>query len=476
MKYEKNQCFTVRILDYSDEGLGIGRAFSQSADAEPGEGITVFVKDTVIGDLVRVRLTKVKKTYAYARLEQVLEESPDRVRVRCPDAARCGGCQIQMMDYEASLEWKTKKVRDALVRIGGFSDEEADRLVKRAIGMNDPWHYRNKAQYPVGTDKEGRPVTGFYAARTHDIIPRLDCPIGDPANEKILSCILDVMRSLKITAYDEVSGRGDIRHVMIRSSRSTGQIMVCLVAARRNFPGREVLAERLMQISDVAGVSVNVNPDRTNVILGKETVTIAGEDHIVDRIGGVDFRISPRSFYQVNPQQTQVLYGLAVEFAGLTGKETVWDLYCGIGTITLSMAQSAKEVFGVEIIPEAIADAQENAALNGIENARFFVGKAEEVLPEKYENEGIRADVIVVDPPRKGCDRAVLDTMIRMQPERIVYVSCNPATLARDLEILREGGYETLKVQPVDMFPHTVHVENVCLLWGSSQNRSTAIS
>ncbi len=464
MKYEKNQCFTVRITDYSDEGLGIGRAFSPSEGISPEEGITVFVKDTVIGDLARVRLTKVRKTYAFARLEEVLEESPDRVPVRCPDAARCGGCQIQMMDYEAALGWKTKKVRDALTRIGGFSDGEAQALVRRAVGMDDPWHYRNKAQYPVGTDKDGRPVTGFYAARTHDIIPRLDCPIGDPANEKILRCILEVMRANRISAYDETSGRGDIRHVMIRSSRSYGQIMVCLVASRRDFPGREILAGRLMQLPGVAGVSINVNPDRTNVILGKETVTIAGADHITDRIGEVDFRISPRSFYQVNPQQTQVLYGLAVDFAGLTGEETVWDLYCGIGTITLSMAGKAKKVFGVEIIPEAIADAEENARLNGIGNARFFVGKAEDVLPEKYETEGIRADVIVVDPPRKGCDKAVLDTMIRMRPERIVYVSCNPATLARDLAILREGGYEAEKVQPVDMFPHTVHVECVVLM------------
>lgn len=454
MNIKKNDILTVEITDTGTEGEGIGK----------NAGFTLFVKDAVIGDTVQVKVMKAKKNYAYAKLEKVLVPSPFRVQPPCAFHRQCGGCQLQSLSYEKQLEFKQNKIRNNLVRIGGFDPEKIDACMEPIIGMEDPWHYRNKAQFPFGYDKEGNVVTGFYAGRTHTIIPNTDCALGVKENKEILEIILAYMKKYAVSAYEETSGKGLVRHVLIRKGFASGQIMVCLIINGKKLPEEQWLAEELWKIPGMTSVSVNGNTERTNVIMGKKIRVLKGEEKIEDAIGDVVFRISPLSFYQVNPVQTRKLYGQALEYAGLTGEETVWDLYCGIGTISLFLAQKAKKVYGVEIVPEAIADAKENAVRNGITNAEFFVGKAEEVLPQMYEEEGVYADVIVVDPPRKGCDEKCLETMVRMRPERIVYVSCDSATLGRDLKYLGEKGYEIGKWRGCDMFPGTGHVETIVLL------------
>ena len=453
---KKNDLVQLQIEDMSDEGLGIGHA----------DGMALFVKDTVIGDTVRVRILKVKKNYAFARVEEVLEPSPDRAIPRCPVARACGGCQIQEMDYAAQLRMKEKKVRGNLIRIGGFSPEEDlnDEVFLPVIGMKEPWNYRNKAQFPIGTDRDGQPVAGFYAGRTHSIIDNHRCVIGIDENEYILKAVMEWMRDCHVSAYDETTGEGVIRHVMTRAGFATGQLMVVIVAAADRLPSEERLVEALRRGADrgrytLTSVVLNCNRAKTNVILGNSGRVLYGSDFIEDRIGDLTYRISSRSFYQVNPVQTRVLYETALAYAGLTGEETVWDLYCGTGTISLFLAQKAGRVIGVEVIPEAIENAIENARLNHIDNCRFVVGKAEDIVDSLEQ-----ADVIVVDPPRKGLDRVVVDTILRSAPSRIVYVSCDSATLARDLKLFSEGGYRVRKVRPVDMFPHTVHIESCVLL------------
>lgn len=451
MNYKKNDIVVIKIEDMGTEGEGIGKA----------EGFPLFVKDAVIGDEIKARIVKVKKNYGYGRLEEILTPSPFRATPRCAYHRQCGGCQLQSLSYDKQLEFKQQKVRNNLLRIGGFSAEELGRIMEPIVGMEDCWHYRNKAQFPIGTDKQGNPVAGFYAGRTHTIIANTDCALGVSENKEILEAVLLWMRSYRIPAYEEMSGKGLVRHVLIRKGFTSGELMVCLVINGKKLPKAKELVEALMQIENMTSVSYSINEKNTNVIMGTEIVPLWGKETIQDAIGDISFSISPLSFYQVNPVQTKKLYELAVEYAQLTGKETVWDLYCGIGTISLFMARRAGRVYGVEIIPQAIRDAKENAERNGIKNAEFFVGKAEEVLPEKYATEGISADVIVVDPPRKGCDEKCLETMLKMRPERIVYVSCDSATLARDLKLLREGGYEPVRVRAVDQFPMSVHVETV---------------
>ncbi len=545
--YKKNDIVRLTIEDIGNDGEGIGKA----------DGYTLFVKDAVIGDVIEARITKCKKNYGYARVEKVVTPSPFRVEPKCPFHRQCGGCQIQAMSYERQLVYKQNKVRNHLQRIGGFSPELLDKVMEPIVGMEEPWHYRNKAQYPVGYDKAGNLVVGFYAGRTHDIIANTDCPLGPPENKDILEAVLSYMRENGVSAYRESTGEGLVRHVLIRTGFASGEIMVCLVINGKRLPAEEKLVETLTGLKledeadstdgcgrsaaggeeDTAGrgrtvqmekwkaprkrivsISVSVNRERTNVIMGQEIRVLWGRGWIEDSLRVMDsvasvegdsaecsalgnegagkdekvtFRISPLSFYQVNPRQTGKLYGLALEYAGLTGKETVWDLYCGIGTISLFMAKRAKKVYGVEIVPQAIEDARENARRNGITNAKFFVGKAEEVLPGFYRegSDGKRneldvvkeggkadageslvcaqkrhADVIVVDPPRKGCDEKCLETMVAMRPERIVYVSCDPATLARDLKVLCGGGYELKRVRGVDQFGGTGHVETCVLL------------
>ena len=449
---EKNQEFTVSIEDISEDGAGIGKL----------DGYIWFIKDAVIGDVVRARAMKMKKNYGFARLMEILTPSEARVEPKCPVARQCGGCQLQAMSYEEQLKFKERKVKNHLLRIGKFKENEIHMLP--IMGMKEPWRYRNKAQFPFGLDKNGNIVAGFYAGRTHDIIECEDCLLGVEENKDILGIIKGFMRVHGIRPYDETTHKGLVRHALIRKGFHSGEIMVCLVINGKDIPAKEQLVEELCQVKGMTSISYSINQEKTNVIMGKEIVNLYGPGYITDNIGNVTYQISPLSFYQVNPVQTEKLYGTALEYAGLTGNETVWDLYCGIGTISLFLAQNAKKVYGVEIVPQAIEDARRNAALNNITNAEFFTGKAEEVLPEQYEKNKVYADVIVVDPPRKGCDQVCLDTILKMAPKRVVYVSCDSSTLARDLRYLADGGYEVEKVRCCDMFGQSCHVETVVLL------------
>lgn len=458
---QKNDIVTVTIEDIGVNGEGIGKI----------NGYTLFIKDAVIGDVVEAKIMKAKKNYGYARLMNIVQPSLYRVEPQCQFAQKCGGCQIQEMSYEKQLEFKNNKVKGNLERIGGFAPELLERVMEPIVGMDEPFYYRNKAQFPFGTDKEGEPVTGFYAGRTHDIIANTDCALGVPMNKEILELILGVMKKHGVLSYDEKTGKGLVRHVLIRYGFTTKEVMVCLVVNGKSIPYSEELVRELQKVEGMTSITMSVNTKQTNVIMGESYEILWGQEFITDYIGEIKYQISPLSFYQVNPVQTEKLYRLALEYADLQGDETVWDLYCGIGTISLFLAQKAKKVYGVEIVPQAIEDAKNNAKINGIENAEFYVGKAEEVLPGYYreyerENKGERgwADVIVVDPPRKGCEETLLETMVEMRPGKIVYVSCDSATLARDLRYLSEGGYEVERVRAVDQFPMTVHVETVTLL------------
>lgn len=474
---KKNDVVRLKIEDMGVNGEGIGKV----------DGYTLFVKDAVIGDVIEAKIMKAKKSYGYARLTQILEASLDRVEARCPVARQCGGCQIQQMSYQKQLAFKEKKVMGNLERIGGFAPELLQAVMEPICGMEEPFHYRNKAQFPVGKDREGNVIAGFYAGRTHQIISNIDCALGVPKNQEIMQLILDFMKEFHIEPYDEETHTGLVRHVLIRYGFRTEEIMVCMVLNGTSIPQKEILVERLAKIPGMTSITCNINREKTNVIMGNEVRLWWGQEYITDYIADVKYQISPLSFYQVNPIQTETLYGLVLKYAGLgideeenkTSDKTktdkkqtvVWDIYCGIGTISLFLAKQAGQVYGVEIVPQAIEDAKKNARLNGIENAKFYLGKAEEVLPKYYEEyakehngETAHADVIVVDPPRKGCEETVLWTMVNMQPERIVYVSCDSATLARDLKFLCEHGYELKKVRPVDQFPNTVHVETVVKL------------
>ncbi|ANS77007.1 RNA methyltransferase [Paenibacillus yonginensis] len=497
----KNEDYTIEIIGMNHDGEGVGRA----------EGYTLFVAGALPGEKVRVKVISTKKQFGYAKLLDVLEASPDRVAAPCPIYDQCGGCQLQHMSYAGQLAWKRQRVIDALERIGklrvqgsagigadveanvgastdaaaevnadgsanakanakasasasaGVDGKDNGIIVRDTLGMAEPWRYRNKAQVPIGV-AEGGLVGGFYAKNSHRIIDMETCLIQHEHNDEVVSRVKAIGRELGISAYNEETGRGLLRHVVVKKAFRTGEIMLVLVTNGRDIPHKDEWIGLIReQIADVASICQNVNTKQTNVIFGDETRVLWGRDVIYDYIGDVQFAISARSFYQVNPVQTEVLYGKTVEYAGLTGKETVIDAYCGIGTISLFLAQHADQVYGVEIVKEAIEDARSNAQLNNMNNVKFEVGASEDVIP-RWKEQGIEADVIVVDPPRKGCDPRLLETILEMKPERVVYVSCNASTLARDLAVLEEGGYRTVEVQPVDMFPHTVHVECVALM------------
>ena len=458
---KKNDLADIFIEDMTNEGEGVGKA----------DGFAFFVKDTVIGDEVRIRATKMKKSYGYGRLEKILKPSPDRVEPVCPVSRQCGGCQIQSMSYEAQLKFKKNKVKNNLIRIGGFSKEYIDDITEDIIGDDREFNYRNKAQFPVGKDREGNIITGFYAGRTHSVISCTDCAIGVRENDIILKTILKLMKRYGISAYDENTGTGLVRHILLRKGFKTGQIMICLVINGDKIPAEDDVVSGLLEIngtlnheygSSIESVSYSINKEATNVIMGDNYHVIYGKGTIEDTLMGLSFTISPLSFYQVNPLQTEKLYEEAIAYADIKENEEVWDICCGIGTITLAMAREAHRVHGIEIIPQAIEDARENAERNGIDNAEFICAAAEEYLPSHADE--IHADAIVMDPPRKGMDERALEAVLTVSPSRIVYVSCDSATLSRDLKFLCEHGYELKKIRPVDMFPQTIHCEVIALL------------
>lgn len=448
---QKNEYYNVVFEDLTHEGAGVAKV----------DGFPIFVPNALPEEKAQIKVTRVKKGFAFGRLIDLKEESRFRTDAPCPIYKQCGGCQLQHINYEGQLLYKQKQVKDVLERIGKL---DLSRItVHPTLGMEDPWNYRNKAQVPVG-EREGGLIAGFYQQRSHEIIDMNECLIQQSENDRVVQAIKEICGKYGIKAYNEERHKGWLRHIMVRYGAVTGEMMVVFITRTNDFPHKAKIVEEITTaFAHVKSIVQNINPKKTNVIFGDETTVIWGEEYIYDTIGEIKFAISARSFYQVNPEQTKVLYDKALEYAELNGEETVIDAYCGIGTISLFLAKQAKKVYGVEIVPEAIEDAKRNAELNGIENAEFEVGEAEVVIPKWYE-EGIKADTLVVDPPRKGCDEALLRTILEMKPKRVVYVSCNPGTLARDLRALEDGGYETLEVQPVDMFPHTAHVECCVLL------------
>ena len=447
---EKGKKYECKIVDIGQNGVGIGKH----------EGFTVFVDGALLGEVVDVKIKKSKKKYAEGVVSKIKERSPYRVDRACnPKYSSCGGCQIQELDYQKQLDLKTNMVKEDLKRIGGLEDVK----VFDTIGMGVPYRYRNKAQFPVQKE-DGKVKLGFYRKKSHDIIDIDRCLIQDEKNDLIIDIIRKYIEDENISIYDEKSHKGILRHIVTKVGFTSGQVMVVLVATEDRFKNLDRLVENLKdQVEGFTSLVVNINKDKTNVILGLKNINKYGNGKIVDNIGDLKFEISPLSFFQVNPIQTEVLYNKALEYADLKEGDRVFDIYCGIGTISLFLAQKAEFVYGIEIVEDAIKDARLNAKLNGMDNLEFFVGKAEEVVPEIYK-EGKRANVVVVDPPRKGCDERVLDTIVKMEPDRVVYVSCNPSTLARDLKYLEDRGYRCEKVQPVDLFPHSVHVETVALL------------
>ena len=445
---EKGKTYEVEIVDIGSNGEGIGKF----------EGLTVFVENGVPGDKVKVIIEIVKKNYSVGRIIDILVPSQYRVEPVCPHADICGGCQIQQIDYKAQLKLKTDMVKAAISRIGKLKDV----LIRDAIGMDEPKYYRNKAQFPVSVIG-GNALLGFYKKGSHEIVDIESCYIQHSINDNIIRAMKVYMDKNKVSAYDEATGKGLIRHIVTKVGFTTGEIMVILVTNEREIPHKEDLIQLLIKEIPKVNIVQNINRKRGNKILGDECITLYGKDRILDYIGELQFSISPLSFFQVNPMQTKVLYDKVLEFAELSGEETVYDIYCGIGTISLFLAQRAKKVYGVEVVEAAIADAKKNAELNSISKVEFIVGEAEVVFPRLYK-QGLRADVVVVDPPRKGCDEKVLDTIVKVNPQRIVYVSCNPATLARDLKYLDENGYRIVEIQPVDMFPHTGHCEAIILM------------
>jgi len=446
---QKNEYIDVIFEDLTHDGAGVAKV----------DGYPLFVPNGLPGEKAKIKVIKVNKGYGFGRLMEMYEKSPDRVEIPKEELHKYGGCQLEHISYEGQLKYKENQVRQVLTRIGKLEDVKVHPI----LGMDNPWHYRNKAQVPVG-EKEGKLIAGFFKPRSHEIVDTNESLIQLPEINEAVQAVKEICNELKIPAYNEESHNGVLRHIMARYGKRTGELMVVVVTKTTDIPQKNKLVEEIVaRLPKVKSIVHNINSKRTNVILGEKTKVLWGNEVIYDYIGDVKFAISALSFYQVNPDQTKVLYNKALEYADLSGEETVIDAYCGIGTISLFLAQKAKKVFGVEVVPEAIEDAKRNAELNNITNAEFVAGEAEVVIPKWYR-EGNAADILVVDPPRKGCDEVFLQTIIEMKPKKVVYVSCNPATLARDLRILEDGGYKTIEVQPVDMFPQTTHVEAVAKL------------
>lgn len=450
---EKNKEYIFDIISQGYEGEGIAKIDNK---------YPIFIEGALKGEKVKVRIVKVNKNFAYGKLMEVLEASEERVNPPCAIYKRCGGCKLQHASYKAQLDFKWDRVKDCVSKIGKLDPS----IVKYPLGMEEPWRYRNKVQLPIGLIN-GEVKIGFFAPRSHDIIDMESCLIQDEIGDKVVKLTREWIEKFNIRPYNvdgEYDEKGIVRHIMIRRGFTTNEVMVVLVTNGENIPHKEEFVDLMVKnIPGIKSVIQNINSKKTNVILGLESKTLWGEDTISDYIGDFRFNISPLSFFQVNPTQTEVLYGKALEYANLTGNEEVFDAYCGTGTITLFLSQKAKKVYGVEIIPQAIDNAWINAKENKVENVEFFVGESEVVIPDLINN-GVKADVVVVDPPRKGCDKKLLDAITNIDAKKIVYVSCDPSTLGRDLKVLEDNGYKTLEVQPVDMFPNTSHVENVAKL------------
>lgn len=449
MEIKKNDIYTINILDIGTNGEGIGKI----------DDFTVFVPNALPNDIIEVKIIKLKKSYGYGKLIKIITPSPLRTEPKCEYFYKCGGCSLQHLDYDAQLNYKTKKVKDCLERIGGFNPIN----ISKAIGMNYPYNYRNKAQFPIGL-KNNETYIGFYSMHSHNIINIDDCIIQHPINKLILSKIRSFISKNNIKPYDETNNTGLIRHIITRISYATKEIMICIVLNCKSFDKSDELIKYLTEIKNISSIYINYNTEKTNVILGKNSNLIYGKSYITDYIDNLKFEISLNSFFQVNPYQTKILYNKALDMASLTGNETVIDAYCGIGTISLFAAKKAKQVYGIEIIENAINDAIRNAEINNINNVKFIVGKAEDEIYNLYKDNDIKADLIIIDPPRKGCDIKFLETLLIMKPEKIVYISCDPATLARDLKILCNKIYNLNLVQPVDLFCMTNHIETCCLL------------
>lgn len=447
---EKNKKYEIRITAVSSDGNGVGTV----------DGFTVFVPMSVTGDLLEIVIVKVLSRYAIGRLLEIKEPSEHRIMPKCPVYKRCGGCHMQHIDYKAQLEIKRGFIESAMQRIGGFTDLSCEEV----IGMESPERYRNKCIFPIGTDNDGKAVSGFYAKRSHTIIPIDDCMVGNEINSRIMQAVKTYMLENNISVYDEATGRGTMRRVFIRDGRESGEIMVVISANAKDLPDKDGLVDKLLSVSDkIVSVYLNINQERTNSVLGDKNKLIYGKPEIEDTLLGLSFKISPHSFYQINPYMTDRLYSKALELAQITKDDKVLDVYCGIGTISLAAAKMAGHVTGIEIVEQAVCDAKKNAENNGIDNAEFFADSAENAVPRLIEN-GMKPDVVILDPPRKGSDEATLKAIAEADPKRIVYVSCNAATLARDAKFLSELGYTPKKCIGVDMFPHTSHIEVVCLM------------
>lgn len=447
---KKNDKVTLEIVDVTNEGMGVGRH----------DGLTVFVPFTAKGDVIEALIVKVKSAYAYGKCLNIISSSESRRVPECSAYKKCGGCQLMHINYDAQCEIKRKFVYDALVRLGNQSPDTEVSLIPALCDMG----YRNKMVYPVGADKSGTVVCGFYAPRSHSIIPLNGCMLGMGDDGKIINAVLEYMNENRVKPYDEEAHKGAVRRIFIRRGRFSGETMVVVSSKTSSLPNEKALADKIIQADgSVVSIILNINPERTNLVLGPNNRTVFGKLFISDTLCGCEYEISPNSFFQVNPEQTENLYNKAIEYADISDTDTVMDIYCGIGTISLTAAKKAKKVIGVEIVDRAIADAKKNAKANGITNAEFYAGSAEKIVPQLIQG-GEKPDIVIIDPPRKGSDEITLNTIISANPKRIVYVSCNPATLARDIKILNQGGYKLDKVTAVDMFPNTVHVEAVALL------------
>lgn len=446
---QKNKKYTVEIIGMNHEGQGVGRV----------DDFIVFVEGAILDEVVEILAIKVTKSYAVGKLLKIIKPTPARTTPFCASYKRCGGCSLQHMSYKAQLDYKTNIVKDAVQRIGKIEGVH----IHSTMGMKNAFRYRNKAQFPVGQNGDKVNI-GFYAGRTHEIIESSECGIQDELSDRVRNIVKDFMIKYKISVYDEKKGSGLVRHIITRVGFKTGEIMVVIVISGKDLPFKKELIDELTKaIPGIKSIMLNVNTKNTNVILGGENIRIFGNETITDFIGKFKFEISPLSFYQVNSVQTEVLYKKALEYAGLAGNEVVFDLYCGIGTISIFLSEKAKKVYGVEVVEEAVRDAKRNAELNNVRNVEFITGEVERIIPEVYQ-QGVKADVVVLDPPRKGCDEVLLKAIVEMEPQRIVYVSCNPSTLARDLKFLTGNGFKAVEIQPVDMFPYTPHVETIVLI------------